>query len=163
MKKRIYIILGASSILIFAFIILANQEPLLIKFLIGTAQNLGKPIDAKVYTNGKLDKKIYVYYHKNQYVLFKKIDVDYNEVVGINMKYNYAGIPVCGSIDSYKLYGKILLQSECGVRFVSFSNEEKMGEAFDPELTTSVKLIKFKLPPDWRYFDCDSVMIEFGH
>jgi len=62
MTRKILIV---SIYLLFSFaligLIVYETKPILIKWCLGTARSIGSPIDATLYTNGRLNKNGYVY------------------------------------------------------------------------------------------------------
>ncbi|HZX58812.1 MAG TPA: hypothetical protein VFE54_08805 [Mucilaginibacter sp.] len=163
MKKMLIILLIAASLTAIVIIgIVGHNHPIFLKYLIGEASSLGKPIPAKVYTDGHLNNGITVYNdskYKNDYLLsLKEFDTDgMLHYINIDLDNKWVGRPVSSDYDT--INGK-LYQSEVGSHFIDFKNDVK-GFDFDPKLNFDNRTIRLNVPPHWLKFD--SIRIELEH
>ena len=153
-----------------AFYILTYKTcPILLKFVFGSARQIGKPIAAIVYTNGQVNKDIKIY-HTNKYwdtttnaddyiISLKDFDsLGMLKFFNVDLKGKWIGRPVGTSTSDYDIVFGRLFQSESGGHFTPFQDDMK-GFNFDPHLSITDKEIKFNVPPNLLKFD--SVRIEF--
>ena len=155
------------SLIILALLILIGflliDNMILIRYINGNARNLGKQINAQVYSDGKLNKNIEVYKvtkywdGKNaEYYLLNFTNLN-RKLISINYDYNYVGIPSSTNENDYrKIFGN-LLQTEVGGKFTPIDNQIK-GLGFDPKLKYNKTQIKLLLPKS--EFGIDSLRIE---
>jgi hypothetical protein len=154
--------------IIIAGYLLFKYEPILLKFLDGTARNLGTPIHATVYTNGRPDTSIKVYrigkywdgIGTNDFLLeLSEFDSEgMLKFINVDLKEKWVGRPVCTSEDCYKVISGRLFQSETGGKFVPFEDDMK-GYDFNPQLTVSYRQFSFNIPPNLLRFE--TVRIEY--
>ncbi len=142
--------------------------PILLKFVIGSARQIGKPINATVYTNGRVNKDIKVY-HTNKYwdttakaddyiISLKEFDsLGMFKFFNVDLKEKWIGRPVGTSNNDYDIVFGHLFQSQTGGHFMPFQDDMK-GFNFDPHLSFTDREIKFNVPPNLLKFD--SVRIE---
>ncbi|TAE18327.1 MAG: hypothetical protein EAZ95_04405 [Bacteroidetes bacterium] len=170
--NKIKIILICTFLLIVASIpigIFLSNHYILLKYLGGAARSLGRPIEAKVYTNGKLNNDIQVfranYYWRggkaNYLILFgkeKPIDTD---IIGVDLNEKYAFTTSSSHENDYELIWGRLYQSEVGGQLTPFKDGAK-GFGFDEKLKIAQKTISF-LVPQHEYvekYNADSIRIE---
>ena len=78
MLKRILLLTIIVSTCLISFgIYLYNSNLLLLKYYLGSARNLGKPITAKIYTNNKLSDSIKLFLHIIKEMIQKKFTIGY--------------------------------------------------------------------------------------
>jgi len=142
-----------------------NVHPIILKYLVGEARNLGKPISARVYADGRINNSIQVYLdpkNKNDFLLHLKEHDNHGmlEYIDINLNYKFVGRTICSAKDCYDTINGRLFQDDTGDHFVDFKNDIK-GVNFDPQLIFSNYEIKLNMPTRWLKFD--SVRIELDH
>lgn len=158
-RKILKIVLGLLTIFVVAVVWTSIKHPIILKWLTGSAKHHGKPIPATVYTNGRVNNQIKVFYtdEANFYLLslaeydslgmLKYINIDLNE--------KWIGRPVGTSKNNYYFIAGHLFQSETGGNFSPFQDMKDFK--FDPQLILIDKQIKFNMPP--RQSKHDSVRI----
>ena len=159
MLKRPHILLGLLILVFFGGLLLSRKHPLLIKTLTGQANFIGKPIYAKVFTNGNLNKTIRVYEYDDYILLYREGFKESKEIVCLNPKAQLVGTPVSNGEGDYKIYYDNLIQSECGGLFIRFNDGAKRTKSFDPDLRIMGREITFKMSPEVKDFNCDSIRI----
>ncbi len=148
--------------------LISRAHPIILKWVIGSARDIGKPVNATVYTNGKESPDIKVYKvdnaywdgeKTNDYVLsLNEFDVEgMLKFINIDLKEKWVGRPICTNTDCYDFINGYLFQSETGGRFADFRDDMK-GYNFNPQLNFTKKRIKFNVPPNQLKFD--SIRIE---
>lgn len=156
--------------LLFAVVVelISNNHPIILKWLEGAAVNVGKPIQAIVYTDGKINKDISVF-HNDKYwdtstkannYLLSLTNFDSSgllKYININLNEMWIGRPLGTSNEDYDLIAGRLFQSETGGSFIPFQDDVK-GFNFNPHLSCAGSQIKFNVPPKWLKFD--SIRIE---
>lgn len=162
MNKFFKIFAAFIAIIIVAFVMIYRQHPIVIKWILGTARIMNKPLNADVYTNGKLNKDIKVYHDTvywngektNDYLIsLKEFDKDgMLKFINIDIGNKWVGRSVGTSSDCYDYINGRLFQSEVGSHYVDFRDDMK-GFSFDPHLTFTNKIIEFNVPPGELKFD----------
>jgi hypothetical protein len=160
-------------LLIFAALIINinNSHPIILKWINGSARIIGKPIDATVYTNGKVNNGIKVYRVENAYwnnvrtndYLISLTEFDKYAMlkfINIDLTEKWIGRPVGTSNDDYDIVNGNLYQSDVGGYFTDFRNDMK-GYNFNPQLTFTDHQIRFNMPPNQLKFD--SIRIELAN
>ena len=153
-------------ILLVGIIYLSNNL-ILIKSFFGDARNIGKPINVKVFANGKIDDKISVY-KVNSYwngekanyylVFFENLNPKINSrILCLNLDYKFVGLPSSTSTDQYKQIFGNLFQGEVGANFSTMENEIK-GLGFNPNFNFTKKQMKLNLPKE--IYKIDSLRVE---
>jgi hypothetical protein len=123
------------------------EHPVLLKYATFTARNLGPPLQAEVYTDGKLNDSIKVFSNDNSSVLLYLSDEpQIGRVIMVNWKHNLVGIPLGANKNDYDFFWGRLFQSEVGIITVPF-NSVKMPHPFNPALTQSGNEITFVIAP----------------
>lgn len=160
----VLLIVSAVTLGIFSF-----SHPIILKWVVGSARNIGKPVNAMVYTNGNINNEIKVFLidkywngkKTNNYILsLSEFDsIGKLKFISIDIQDKWVGRPSGTSKDDYDFVSGTLFQSEVGAHFTDFKNDTK-GYSFDPLLTFTDKQIKFNVPPGKLKFD--SVRIELG-
>ncbi|MBS1520015.1 MAG: hypothetical protein JST50_03375 [Bacteroidetes bacterium] len=145
--------------------VVVHDHPIFLKYLLGEASNLEKPINAKVYTDGRITNDIKVYKdikYKNDYLLHLKNhdSTGMLEYIDIDLNYKFVGRTICSAKDCYDTINGDMFQSETGAIFADFKDDMK-GFNFDPKLTFSDHEIKLTMPPHWLKFD--SLRIELNN
>jgi hypothetical protein len=170
LKKFLKLILGLLLIFAVAIGLTSIKHPIVLKWLSGTARIIGKPVDATVYTNGKVNHEIKIF-HTNKYwgsskkannyiISLKESDtLSKLKFFNINLNEKWVGRPVSTANDDYDLIWGNLVQSETGGQFIPFQDDIK-GFDFDPQLLFNDKQIKFNVPPNTLKFD--SVRVELN-
>lgn len=149
------------------FKIIYSNHPILLKWLLGEANIIGKPLHATVYTDNHVTKNINVYTvrypgeKRNDYLLsLKEADTDgMLKFILIEPNDQWVGRSVSSAKDSYDSIASILFQDDVGAHFVNFRDDMK-GFAFDPQLTFTDGEIKFNMPPQMLKYN--SVKIELN-
>jgi hypothetical protein len=153
MNKRKIIISGISLILILTIFIFIN--PIVGKFLTGTARIIGKNINCEVYIEGT--KKIEAKLYKSDSNFAENEKRNYLILYLRNVK-NYKGIPVIvidkenrivmfpnASKKDYNLVFGNLLQSDSGANVMIPINDELKGFGVEPNLIITEKKIEFEI------------------
>lgn len=153
---------------VIGLIIISNRHPIFLKWITGSARIIGKPINAKVFTNGLLNNQIKVFHidtywdgqEADYYILnFQYIDTkNYKVIIGLNIKDSSATTPQASNIMDYDIIAGHLFQSETGSRFIDFKNSLK-GYGFDPKFELKENQIKINLPPQEKQFKYDSLRV----
>jgi len=162
-------IIGGSFLLyIICSIFLGFKYPILSKYLSGSARVIGKPINATVYTNGHINKRITVYREKtywdgkkaNDYILNLKEFDKYGmlKFIHIDLTEKWIGRPVSTNEADYKVINGNLFQSDISYHNVDFKDDMK-GFNFDPHLSFTVNEIKFNVPPGTLKFDSVRIVL----
>jgi hypothetical protein len=131
---------------------------------------IGWPVRASVYADGKIDKKIKVFYSDKNwdndkadyYILYILSPYTYKtkHIISLDVHDKYAGVPSLTDKNSFDLVFGILFQSETGTQFSDFRDAVK-GYGFDPRLDISGKIIRFYLPSKQKP-DGSLIRIEFS-
>jgi hypothetical protein len=141
----------------------------MLKWLAGSARNIGKPIEAKVYTNGMANSDIKVY-HVDEYWNGKKANnyiISFPETdslkklkyITLDIQQKIVGRPAATSKYDYDIILGSLYQSEVGAHFTDFKDEIK-GYAFDPLITFNENQLTFNIPPGQLMFDSLRIEID---
>jgi hypothetical protein len=168
LRKLLKTLVGLLLIFAIAIGLTSINHPIILKFLSGAARNIGKPINATVYTNGQVNRGIKVFHvdeywdnneKANDYLLsLSEFDsLGKLRFISVNLNQKWIGRPGGTSIKDYDFIAGRLFQSETGGHFVRFQDDMK-GYDFDPQLSFTDKQIKFNVPPKTLKFD--SVRIE---
>lgn len=167
-SKLLKILVGLLFLFGVAIGLTSIKHPIILKWLSGSARNIGKPIKATVYTNGQINKYIKVF-HGNKYwgstakannyllSLAHYDNIGTLKFFNINLNEKWIGLPVGISKKDYDFIAGYLFQSETGGHFSPFQDDMK-GLNFEPQLSFTDKQIKFNLPPNTLRFD--SVRVE---
>jgi len=167
MRRKPFIVALSIAIIVATFVLVVDKtHPVILKWLSGSAKIIGKPIDAKIYTDGILNPDMTVYKVNsywngrlaNNYLLcLKAFDkAGMLKYINIDLKEKWVGRPVGTSEDDYDVINGYLFQSETGGHFIDFKDDMK-GFAFDPELHYDGRQIKFQLPPNVLKFSSIAV------
>lgn len=169
MKRKILkFIMGGCVVFAVALGIVFQTHPIILKWMLGTARIIGKPVNAVVYTNGRLNNDVKVFY-VDQYWNDMKADnyiVDFSETkaigylkfINIDTYKSTVGYPSGSSKNDYDIICGRLFQSEVGGRFTDFRNDVK-GFGFDPGLLINEKQIGFNIPQGKQGFDSVSILL----
>ena len=161
LRKLIKIVFGLLILFAVAVGLTSINHPIVLKWVTGSARHHGKPIPATVYTDGRMNDKIKVFYtdEPNNYLLSLAEYDSLGKLIFININLNekWIGRPVGTSKNDYDIIAGHLFQSETGRRFSPFQ-DEVTGFDIDPQLSFTDKQIKFNMPPKKLKFD--SVRIE---
>ncbi|MES1225808.1 MAG: hypothetical protein ABUT20_60580, partial [Bacteroidota bacterium] len=166
--KLLKIVIGLLLLYVAVIGLTSIRHPIILKWAVGSARHIGKPVQTIVYTNGKINNGIKVFHvdrywgsndKANNYLLslteydssgmLKFFNIDLNE--------KWIGRPASTAEDDYDFIADHLFQSETGGHFTPFQNDIK-GFDFDPQLSFTSRQIKFNVPPNMLKFD--SVRIE---
>lgn len=168
LSRLLKILLGLLLLLIVAVGLTSINHPIILKWLVGSARHIGKPIKATVYTDGKINDNIKVFYvgkywgssEKANNYLLSLTNYDSLGILkffNINLNEKWIGSPIGTSEKDYDFIAGHLFQSKTGGHFTPFQHPEK-GFSFDPQLKFTDRQIKFSVPPHKLKFD--SVRIE---
>ena len=150
MKKIAVIIF---TIFLFSVVIFTN--PILGKYITGTARLIGKPIDAEIYINEKKDTNAKVFHSNSDFynkqkrdylILYLRNVTTYNgiDVYVIDKKNKIAYFPNSGE-NNYNVYFGNLLQSDSGANVMVSINDSLKGLGFDPKLVIQKNIIEFEI------------------
>lgn len=168
LRKLLKIIVGLLFLLAVAVGLTSINHPIILKWLSGSARHIDKPIQAKVYTDGQINKDIKVFHVDKYWGSSEKANnyllslTEYDSLgmlkfFNINLNEKWIGRPVGTSKKDYDFIAGHLFQSETGGHFSPFQDDMK-GFNFDPQLSFTDGQIKFNVPPNTLRFD--SVRIE---
>ena len=154
MLKKIFLFIVISTTLISVITVFRN--PILGKFLTGSARLIGKETKSEIYINGKreLDAKLFILKsnfdetEKRDYLILYLRDLkDYNEipVFIIDKENQIVNIPNASEKD-YNLVFENLLQSDSGANVMVPINNNFKGFGFEPNLIFEEQKISFKIP-----------------
>jgi hypothetical protein len=166
--KILFVLILITSV---TFLVIYKNHPIILKWLVGSARMIDKPIDATVFTNGHINNTIRVYPVENTYSNNKKsggylLSLQEFDVEGklkfiyidLSEKWKWVGRPIGTSINDYDIISGRLFQSEVGGHFATFQDDMK-GYDFNPNLTFTKKEIKFNTPPDELKFDSIRIVL----
>ena len=170
LRKFLKFILGLVLILAAGISLTSINHPIILKWLSGSARLIGKPVDATVYTNGKVNHDIKVFHtdkywgsreKANSYILnVTEFDsLGKLKFFNVNLNEKWVGSPVGTSRKDYDLIWGSLFQSETGGHFTPFQDNIK-GFDFDPQLSFSKNQIRFNVPPNTLKFDSVRIDLE---
>ncbi len=137
------------------------SHPILFKWLSGSARIVGRPINAKVYTDGQLNSKVKVYHVKkfwngtpaDYFILhFPYAHESRLQYMILNRQDHYVGVPSSTSTRDYDQISGILFQSETGAGLSPMQDEMK-GFNFNPGLLFEDGQITLHVPPKEVKFD----------
>lgn len=143
------------------------NHPILLRWMVGSARSVGKPLDLSLYTNGQPNQNVKVFRVESywdgapahQYVLYFPSG-KFRNVIIVNMDYSFVASPSCTAVDCYDIVRGRLFQSEVGAHFSDYRGEK--GYHFDPRLAVSPSGFNFILPPSQASeLGCDSVRVKF--
>jgi hypothetical protein len=160
--RKAFIIFGVIIIVTVIYIgIVGHDAPIFFKYLVGSANNLGKPIDAKVYASGRINNGIKIYKdpnYQNDYLLsLKEFDtIGMLRHVNVDLVNKWVCRPVGAD---YDIISGNLYQSEVGAHFVDFKDDMK-GFNFDPKLRFNDTSAEFKAPPLQLKFDSIRIVLK---
>ena len=156
LRKLLKILLGLLLVLAVAIGLTSIKHPIILKWVTGSAIHFGKPIPAKVYTNGQVNEHIKVFYtdEPDNYLLSL---VAYDSLgmlkfININLNEKWIGSAVGTTNNDYDLIAGHLFLSKTAAHFSPFQGDMK-DFAFDPQLLFTDKQIKFHMPPNKSKFD----------
>jgi hypothetical protein len=168
LRKLLKIFVGLLLIFAVAAALTLIRHPIMLKWIAGSAKHIGKPITAKVYTNGYVNHEIKIFHIDTYWSSNKKANTyllsftEYDSLgmvrfLNIDLTEKWIGKPVGTSKNDYDFITGHLFQSETGGHFAPFQDDTK-GFNLDPQLSITGKQIKFNMPPNKLKFD--SVRIE---
>lgn len=167
LRKLLIISVGLLIIFVVVIKLISKNHPIILKWIVGSAKIIGKPINATVYTNGQINNDIKVYHinkywdggKANNYLLnLKEFDSQGKlKFINIDLKNKWIGRPIGTAKDDYDFINEVLFQSDVGGHFADFRDDMK-GYDFNPQLTFTDRQIKFNIPPNQLKFD--SIRIE---
>jgi len=138
------------------------NHPIILKWVTGSARHLGKPIPAKVYTNGQANDRVNVFYtdESNTYLLsFTGYDsLGRLRFLHLDLEEKWIGIPAGTSKYDYDFIAGHLFQSEVGGKFSPLQDDMK-GLSFEPQLSLTDRTIKFNLPSHKLNFDSVRIIL----
>ena len=162
LRKLLLTVFALLILLAVAVGLTSINHPIILKWVTGSATHHGKPMPAIVYTDGKVNNEIKVFYtdKANNYLLsLKEYDtLGMLEFININLSEKWIGRPVATSKKDYDFIGGHLFQSETGGHFSPFQDDMK-GFNFDPQLTFTDGQIRFNMPPSKVNFDSVRIIL----
>jgi hypothetical protein len=161
LRKVLKILAGLLISFAVAVGFISIDHPIILKWVTGTARHHGSAMPAIVYTNGKVNEHVKVFYtdDPNSYLL-SLAEYDSSGVLkflNINLAEKWIGRPAVTSKNDYDLIGGHLFQSEAGGHFTPIQRG-LTGFTFDPAIAFKGRQIKFLLPLSQSKLD--SVRIE---
>ena len=152
LRKFLVIVIALLVVLVIALGVTSIDHPIILKWVTGSASHHGKPIPASVYSNGKPNDHIKVFYtdKENNYLLsLADGSSDLPNFINVDLNEKMIAVPV-DSEKGFDLIGGHLFQSKTA---------ELKRVTFDAQVVFSDQQIKFKMPPN--KFDLDSIRIVF--
>lgn len=154
--KKISIFIVIAILIIFVITVIRN--PIIAKFLSGTARIIGKETRSEIYINGKRELNAKLFIAKSNFEETEKRDYlilylrnlkDYNgtPVLIIDRENQIVKIPNASEKD-YNLVFENLLQSDSGANVMIPINNKIKGLAFEPNLKFADKKITFNTLED---------------
>ena len=154
--KKISLFIVIAILLIFVITVFRN--PIIAKFLSGTARIIGKEIRSEIYINGKRELNAKLFIAKSNFEETEKRDYlilylrnlkDYNgtPVLIIDRENQIVKIPNANEKD-YNLVFENLLQSDSGANVMIPINNKIKGLGFEPNLKFADKKITFNTLED---------------
>lgn len=147
------------------------KHPIVLKWLVGSARVIGKPIEATVYSNGQIKNEIKVFQierdwngGETDYFILHNSAIHRNKelkIFSINKKDRFIGLPSSTNIKDYDVIAGLLFQSEVGAKFTPFENEAK-GYNFNTKLKFVDRQIFFNIPAIDKVSNYDSIRVEFS-
>jgi len=163
MQKISKYVLGLFIFVVAAIGLTSINHPILLKWISGSARHHGWPIAATIYSNGKENKNIKLFYLDEVHCYLLSLPENESSAmlrfVYINGQEKWLGRPAAASKKDYDFILGHLFQSETGARFVPFEDDIK-GFNFNPQLSISGGQIRFMMPPHQTSFD--SIRIELN-
>lgn len=168
LRKIIKIVVGLLLLFAVAVGLISTSHPIILKWVTNSARLIGRPIQATVYTNGKVNSGIRVFHidkywgsnaKANNYLisLAEYDSIGRLKFFNINLNENWIGSPVGTSKNDYDFIAGYLFQSETGGDFIPFQDDIK-GFGIDPQLSFIDRQIKFNMPQN--KLGIDSVRIK---
>jgi len=168
--KILKITFGLLLVLAVAIALASINHPIILKWVLGSARFIGKPIKASVFTNGQINDDIKVFHIDRYWDNSGKADnyllslTEYDSTghlkyINIDLKDKWIGIPVGVSKKDYDFIAGHLLQSETGGHFIPVASDTK-GFGYEPQLSVNGKEIKFRLLPGELKFDSIRVVLQ---
>jgi hypothetical protein len=150
MRKFLLILAGLIVVIVITCGVIYFEHPILSKWMSDTARNIGKPIDATVYINGRVNDSIKVYRDKkfkNDYIvsftevaelgsLLKYIDID--------LEKKMVGRPGSVATQDYDVVMGNLFMSDIAEHVTDFSQGSDF--TFDANLSFTKNEIRFTVP-----------------
>jgi hypothetical protein len=145
----------------------AISHPIILKLITGSARLIGRPINATVYTNGRLNSDVQVF-HVNKYwngqsadyyiLYFPYAENSRLRFLSLNRKDNFVGVPSSTNRKDYDIVAGVLLQSEVGAHFTPIQDSIK-GFSYEPYVQFSDSGITLTMPPTARDLKSDSLRV----
>jgi hypothetical protein len=127
LRKLLNIAIGLLLLFAVAVGLTSVNHPIILKWVTGSAKHHGAPIPATVYTNGKVNDNIKIFYtdEANNYLLSftEYYSLGMWKFININLKEKWIGRPVATSKNDYDLIAGHLFQSETGRNFSLFQDD----------------------------------------
>ncbi len=173
MIKRSFskLLLGLILAIIMIVGMASMKHPIIIKWLVGSARVIGKPIEATVYSNGQIKNEIKVFQierdwngGETDYFILHNSSIHRNKklkIFSINKKGSFIGLPSSTNSKDYDVIAGLLFQSEVGAKFTPFENDAK-GYNFDTMLKFFGRQITFNIPTAENVLNNDSIRVEFS-
>ncbi len=150
MRKFLLILAGVIVAIAITCGVIYFNHPIISKWLSDTARDIGKPIDATIYLNGRVTDSVKIYRDKkfkNDYIvsfakvedlanLFKYIDVDLEKKV--------IGRPPSLAIEDYDIVAGHLFMSDIAEHVTDVSQGKEF--TFQPMLSFTNTEIRFRIP-----------------
>lgn len=167
-KKYVFILIVFLAVITIGFTSINN--PITLKWALGSARFIGKPIEVDSYVNGKLNEKIKVFhvdkYWNNEladyYILHSPEFHKRIEFFSVNKMDNYVGCPSSTNQRDYDIVFGFLFQSEVGSKFTPIQNDIK-GFNFNPNLKINENEIILNLPSSDNKSEKDDLRLVFNN
>ncbi len=148
-------IIKITLLTIFVFIVFIYNNPIIGKYLLGTAKIVGKEQKSEIFINGKREMNAKLFFSnsnfentekKDDLILYLR-DIDkFNSfpVIVINKTYQLVLLPN-SNIKDYNTYFDVLFQSDSGANVMIPINDKIKGYGFEPNLILKDDEIEFNI------------------
>ncbi len=137
------------------------DHPIILKWVTGSARHFGKPMNATVFVDGKVNDQVKVFYtdEPDNYLLsFVECDTTgMLKFLNIDLNKKLISQPVAKSADDHDFIAGHLFQSKAVGQFSPYQADQN---DFDPRLSITGDQIRLDLPPNALHFD--SIRIEMN-
>jgi hypothetical protein len=150
MRKFLLLLVSLIVIIVIICAVTYFRHPILSKWMHETARNIGKPIKATVYLNGRVNDSVKVYRdikYKNDYIVtfadVAELDNDF-KYIDIDLERKGIGRPGSVAHEDYDVVMGNLYMSDIAEHAI----DVRMGKGFtfDPYLVFTKNEIRFRLP-----------------
>ena len=169
MNKKLIVIVFCAMLLIAMGLYGISANPILGKWLFGSARIIGKPIDAVVMVNGVEAPNAKVFLQTTDFsdqqdrdylILYtpNKTKLEGRNIMIVDRSNNLVRKPGASNRRDYEVLGGYLFQSESGAKTLIPIHDDIKGLGFNPGLEFNGEIIRFNLP-EWSEYEISTVEI----